>query len=133
MIVSELTGVVRSTTPARPEVSAGVDYDAFLKLLVASMKNQDPTRPNDPAQMLSQLASFSSVEQAIRTNAKLDQLLASAAAGQAAGLIGREIAKPDGTILGRVAAIEMAGGNLFAILEDGRRIMIADGIRIIGS
>ncbi len=35
--------------------------DAFLQLMVAQMKNQDPTKPADPTQFLSQLAQFSTV------------------------------------------------------------------------
>lgn len=130
MIVNDASSATSQAAPARAQASSSVDYDSFLKLLVASMKNQDPTKPNDPAQMLSQLASFSSVEQAIQTNAKLDQLLASAATGQAAALIGKDIASLDGAIAGRVTAIEMAGGGLTAILADGRRIAIGDGVRI---
>lgn len=35
--------------------------EAFLQLLVAQMKNQDPTKPADPTEYLSQLAQFSTV------------------------------------------------------------------------
>ena len=35
--------------------------DAFLKLMVAQMKNQDPTKPADPTEFLGQLAQFSTV------------------------------------------------------------------------
>jgi flagellar basal-body rod modification protein FlgD len=35
--------------------------DAFLQLMVAQMKNQDPTKPADPTEFLSQLAQFSQV------------------------------------------------------------------------
>jgi flagellar basal-body rod modification protein FlgD len=35
--------------------------DAFLQLMVAQMKNQDPTRPADPTEFLGQLAQFSTV------------------------------------------------------------------------
>lgn len=35
--------------------------DAFLQLMVAQMKNQDPTKPADPSEFLSQLAQFSTV------------------------------------------------------------------------
>ena len=130
MIVNSATHAAAAAQATQPQESSSVDYDSFLKLLVATMKNQDPTKPNDPAQMLSQLASFSSVEQAIKTNSKLDQLLASAATGQAAALIGKVVTSSDGTISGRVAGIEMAGGSLTAILESGQTLPIADGIRI---
>ncbi len=45
--------------------------DMFLKLLVAQMKNQDPTNPASPDQLAAQLAQFSSLEQLIDINDKL--------------------------------------------------------------
>ena len=53
------------------------------------MKNQDPTKPMDSAQFIAQLASFSDVEQAVKTNAKLDAMMSSLALTQAEGFIGR--------------------------------------------
>lgn len=35
--------------------------DAFLKLMIAQIKNQDPTKPSDPSEFLGQLAQFSTV------------------------------------------------------------------------
>jgi flagellar basal-body rod modification protein FlgD len=42
--------------------------NAFLKLLVAQMKNQDPTQPMDGRKLATQLAQFNSVEQLIDLN-----------------------------------------------------------------
>jgi len=39
--------------------------DAFLQLLVAQIKNQDPLNPTDGVQFLTQLAQFSQLEQTI--------------------------------------------------------------------
>ncbi len=39
--------------------------DAFLKLLIAQIKHQDPLNPTDSVQFLSQLAQFSELEQMI--------------------------------------------------------------------
>ena len=52
------------------------DFDTFLQLLTTQIQNQDPSDPVDSTQWVSQLASFSAVEQQINTNEKLDELLA---------------------------------------------------------
>lgn len=51
-------------------------FDGFLKLLTSQLEHQDPLSPLDATKFTSQLVEFASVEQAIRTNARLDQLVA---------------------------------------------------------
>jgi flagellar basal-body rod modification protein FlgD len=60
-----------STQPAR-----NLDKDAFLKLLVAQIKNQDPLKPSDGAQFLAQLAQFSQLEQLMEIKDQLGKLSA---------------------------------------------------------
>ncbi len=110
--------------------AGSLDYDAFLRLLIAQMKNQDPTKPTDPSQFVAQLASFSSVEQAIKTNNKLDALMTTMAMAQAEGLIGRTITLEDGTITGTVSGIRVISGGAVAILEDGRQVMLGAGVTV---
>lgn len=112
------------------QAKADLDYNSFLKLLIATMQNQDPTKPNDPAETLSQLAAFSTVEQNIKLNGKLDTLLAVSAAGQAASLIGRTITSADGSISGVATSIELGSGGLIAILASGARLPLGGGTRI---
>ena len=73
------------------------DFETFLKLLTAQMKNQDPQEPLDSTQFVSQLASFSAVEQQISTNQKLDDLIGAMnanAAGQMSSWIGATVQSP---------------------------------------
>jgi len=49
--------------------------DIFLQILIAQMRNQDPLKPQDAAQMSSQLAQFNMVEQQISTNKLLENIL----------------------------------------------------------
>jgi flagellar basal-body rod modification protein FlgD len=51
--------------------------DTFLQLMVAQLKNQDPTSPIDSTQFLSQLAQFSQLEQLIDINGDLQPQSAS--------------------------------------------------------
>ncbi len=113
--------------------AASLDYNAFLRLLVAEMKNQDPTKPNDATQYMSQLASFSNVEQAIKTNNKLDALLTTSALSQAESLIGRTITSGDGAISGTVTAIKIISGGAVAMLEGDKQIPIGPGVVVSGS
>lgn len=53
-----------------------LDKDAFFKLMLAQMKNQDPTNPMKSHEMAAQLANFSSLEQMQNMNQTLTELKA---------------------------------------------------------
>jgi flagellar basal-body rod modification protein FlgD len=99
-------------------------------LLIAQMKNQDPTKPTDPAQFVAQLASFSNVEQGIKMNNKLDTLMTSMALSQAEGIIGRTVASEDGSVVGTVAGIRIISGGAVALLQDGRELLLGAGVTV---
>lgn len=70
------------------------DFDTFLKLLTAQMRNQDPLKPLESTEFVAQLAQFSSVEQQIATNTKLTSILEAVTAsstGSLADWLGREV------------------------------------------
>lgn len=74
------------------ETSSG--FDEFLTLLTVQLRNQDPLNPMDSTQFVEQLATFTSVEQQIGTNDRLDKLIeteASVQLAELAGWIGREV------------------------------------------
>jgi flagellar basal-body rod modification protein FlgD len=101
-----------------------------LRLLVAELKNQDPTNPTDPTQFMSQLASFSSVEQLVRSNSTLDALLAA----QANSVIGRTVTSADGLISGTVVAVQTsAGGGATVTLSDDRTVTLGAGVTVSAS
>ncbi|MDX8477633.1 flagellar hook assembly protein FlgD [Mesorhizobium sp. VK24D] len=107
-----------------------VDYQSFLKLLIAEMKNQDPTKPMDSTQYVAQLATFSQVEQSVQTNSKLDQIMQSSALSQADALIGRSITSADGKTTGTVASVKLASSGLIAVLQDGTEVPVGAGVSI---
>ena len=59
------------------------DFETFLKMLTAQIRNQDPLEPMPSADFAVQLATFSSVEQQMRTNTLLETFLGSAGGGLA--------------------------------------------------
>ena len=110
--------------------AASLDYNTFLKLLLAQLKNQDPTKPMDSTEYMSQLASFSNVEQSIQTNTKLDSLLTTQALSQAESLIGRTLTNADGTITGEVVSVTVTSDASVATLADGRTITMGAGVTV---
>ena len=107
-----------------------VDYQSFLKLLVAQMKNQDPTNPMDSTQYMAQLAAFSQVEQSVQMNTKLDQMLQSSTLEQAASIIGRTVTSADGETSGKVAEVRLISNGIVAVLEGGKEITMGPGVKI---
>lgn len=51
------------------------DFDTFLKMLTAQVTNQDPLNPTDSTDFAAQLATFSNVEQGVKTNELLENLI----------------------------------------------------------
>jgi flagellar basal-body rod modification protein FlgD len=64
--------------PARAQTgtvnSLNQNFDTFVRLLTTQLKNQDPTAPTDNTEFTNQLALFSSVEQAQKSNDNLSKL-----------------------------------------------------------
>jgi len=76
-------------------------YDSFLTLLTAQISNQDPLKPVDSTQFVSQLAQLTQVEQSIATNSSLEQissLLSTVGAMSDLQLIGRDVLVPSDQI-----------------------------------
>ena len=72
-----------------------LDKDAFMKLMLAQMKNQDPTNPMQSHEMAAQLAQFTSVEQMQNMNRTLSEIKNQgkpAESYQALNFIGKSVA-----------------------------------------
>lgn len=130
-VASGIQGGGAGTSPTRTAQSRStLDYNAFLQLLIAQMKNQDPTQPIQSTEYMAQLAAFSNVEQAVQTNAKLDSLMAALSLSQADGIIGRTVTSEDGSISGEVVAVRVVSGGAVAVLGDGREVALAPGVMV---
>lgn len=69
------------------------DFETFLLMLTAQLENQDPLNPVSSADYATQLATFSSVEQQVKTNdllAELGQQFGQIGLAQLAGWVGME-------------------------------------------
>ena len=79
-----------TTTATTPTTQSGAssqgallssDFKTFLKMLTTQARNQDPLNPMDSSDYAQQLATFSGVEQQVRTNTLLESLAAQLGGG----------------------------------------------------
>ena len=79
--------------------SSELGQSDFIELLVAQVKNQDPTKPLEPSEFMNQLAQFSTVNGIQELKLAFDTLadkLSSDQSIQAANLVGRDVLVPGG-------------------------------------
>ena len=102
-----------------------LDKDAFLKLMLAQMKHQDPTNPMQSHEMAAQLAQFTSLEQMNNMNTTLEAIKNNSSPAsnyQALGLIGKKISG-DSSKLVRAAG-DTKQGISFELLADTQKVNV---------
>jgi flagellar basal-body rod modification protein FlgD len=124
------TAAAATSQAQQDGIKTGLDYNAFLQLLVAQMKNQDPLNPTDPTEQMSQLASFSNVEQSIKLNAKLAAMTTLTALTQADSLVGRTVTSGDGATSGVVKSVRITDDGVTATLTSGATLALGSGTTI---
>ncbi|MCC7256897.1 MAG: flagellar hook assembly protein FlgD [Gammaproteobacteria bacterium] len=92
----DLGSSYRLQQPAQKDRQA-LGQEEFLKLMLTQFRNQDPLKPQDPAEFLSQLAQVSSVTGIAEMKNSIATLADSLYAGQAlqaASVVGRSVLAP---------------------------------------
>ena len=84
----------------------------------------------DPTSQLSQLASFSAVEQQVQTNTTLTSLLNNTMINQAKSAIGKSVASSDGTVSGTIASVTINSSGSTATLTNGQTLTLGTGVTI---
>ena len=97
-VANTLVGITNNTTQVNAEKAANatdkseISSDAFLQLLIAQLKNQDPLNPTDSNQFLQQQAQFTQISELQKLNKSVsssNQMM------QASSLIGKEVSLTD--------------------------------------
>jgi flagellar basal-body rod modification protein FlgD len=112
---------VPGTATAQPQASTaqattdafGLNFESLLKIVLTQLTYQDPLKPMDNFQFVSQLAQFSQIQQGQTANERLEAMVAAQANLQAAGLLGRIVDIPAGNtvISGKVSGVAFDNGN----------------------
>lgn len=92
----------------------------FLRLMVAQLKNQDPTKPIDNTEFVAQLAQFGTVSGVQELNQGFATLAKAFNASHAAGLVGRRVATDSNL------------GHLRAVGGEGRALALTATVKVEG-
>lgn len=96
-----------------------LDKEAFLKLLVAQMKYQDPLEPTSNTEYISQLATFSSLEEMQNLNSTMTNM-------QGMSLVGKQVVmKVTSETTGLTT--EVAGFVEYVQRENGKTYLVIEG------
>nr|WP_320133705.1 flagellar hook assembly protein FlgD [uncultured Holophaga sp.] len=132
-LTTSATSSTSSTSSTDKTIKKDLDKDAFLMLLVAQLKNQDPTQSQDPNQMVEQMTSFSSLEQAQNTNSTLKAIQAQNQAllqTETVGLVGKtvETTSPQFELTGGSATMRLdleGQANVTVTIKDANGATVA--------
>ena len=117
-----------ATAEAGVSKAFGLGKDDFMKLFLAQLKNQDPTRPVDDKEFLGQLAQFSVIE----TMEQVKNALAGTKLAQASNLIGQHVEGLDAQgqpLAGTVERLVQQQGELYLLI--GGRAMRPDAVNVV--
>ena len=131
--ITDITGASGAPGPAA-NPAAGLDQNAFLRLLTTQLTTQDPFNPVDNTQMVAQMAQFSQVAGIAEMNQTLQGIAASLGGnriGDAASWIGRsmlvgsEIATPlrDGSYAGEIDLAVAADDVTVSLVDENGAVV----------
>lgn len=140
--VRSIGGSAEKTATQNQNLSAkSMGKDDFLKMLIAQLKNQDPTNPQQGTEFAAQLAQYSSLEQLTNLNTAVTSQNANEVNlinTQLVSLIGKEITAltpaatdgtPGATINGRVTAVNFKD-QAVSLTVDGKDVSFRDVLAV---
>jgi flagellar basal-body rod modification protein FlgD len=133
------TTAAATAAPAVASAGKGLGKDDFLKLLMAQLQNQDPSKPMDDTQMVAQMAQFSALEATQQLSATIQQNNNVQTLFQAGAMIGKYVqadASDGTTTTGAVTGVSFtttAGVTSPTLQVNGKDIDYSTIVRVSGS
>jgi flagellar basal-body rod modification protein FlgD len=113
--------------------SSSLGKDDFLKILMTQLQNQDPLNPMQDTEFISQMATFSSLEQMTNLNTSMNNLITTSEQNQfmqASSLIGKTVTylddqnNPNAAV---VKSVSYQNGTTNFQLDDAKQTSITSG------
>jgi flagellar basal-body rod modification protein FlgD len=120
---------VSSASSTNATAAYGLNFQTLLSIIMTELTYQDPLKPLDNFQFVSQLGQFAQLQQSQSLNDTVTQILSAQASNQAVGLLGKTVdlansSSSSSVISGTVTAITFSSGQpqLTIELSDGSTV-----------
>ena len=123
MGISEIAsqGIYAASLPQKAERTPDnkLDKDAFLQILAAQLRYQDPLGGGDNTQFIAQMAQFSTLEQIQNLNNTMTDMLSFQYLQFGSQLVGKNVTLNDGgqTVQGLVDKVRLTGGDIELVVN----------------
>ncbi|WP_217585603.1 flagellar hook assembly protein FlgD [Lentibacillus saliphilus] len=129
------------TTSRTPSSELG--KDEFMKILMAQLQNQDPLNPMEDREFISQMASFSSLEQMMQMSNSIDHLVQNQLTSPVirySHMIGKEVSyqsydeetdEPGDIMTSKVISVSQKDGWAILELENGEKVYADAVVKVI--
>ncbi len=126
-VIGGVASTTATSTTAKADIFSGMGPDAFLKLLVAQLRYQNPMNPSDPTAMMGQIAQYAQVEALtkLQQGQGVDQSLSEARL--ATDLVGKVVTASDGTVTetGKVLSARFTATGPVLVLDSGSEVTLS--------
>ena len=116
-----------TATTKSADIFGGMGPDAFLKLLVAQLRYQNPMNPSDPTAMMGQVAQFAQVEALTKMQKGQATEQSLSEARMATDMVGKVVSASDGATheTGRVLSARFTATGPVLILDSGAEVTLS--------
>lgn len=111
--------------------ASGLDFKSLMQIILQQLTYQDPLKPMDNFQFVSQMAQFSELQQIQSLNTSISTLLNTQSSLQATGLLGKTVdfaTAGSASAIGTVKSVTFASGkpSLTIATPDGQTVANVD-------
>lgn len=134
MSVSGVTGTNSSSntgTSTTTSSSSVLGQDAFLKLLITQLQNQDPLSPMDNTDFIAQMAQFSALEQMSQVREEIEGMRQEVTAINLLGKTVKVKLEDDTELEGTVEAVKNLGSTP-TLTVSGKEVELSDITEVVG-
>ncbi len=110
----------QSATTSATSSGGSLGKDAFLQLLVTQMKYQDPLNPSSDTEYISQLATFSQLEELQNLNNSYSQTQAYSLVGKTVAIASTDSTGNTSYVTGTVDYVTMNGSNAYVVVNGNK-------------